>query len=247
MDTEELLRTYPRQRPPLSPEFEKVYLPVYLQSRDGATLAWKASQALEAWMHRKVARRSGGGPVLELGAGTLNHLRFEPPTAAYDVVEPWPDLYKGREERGRVRAFYSDISEIPPATRYRHIISIASLEHIVDLPVCLARCGLMLEPGGGLSAGIPSEGGFLWGFSWRASVGLLFRLKTGMNYGELISHEHVNEAPEIIKLTRLFFRKVRVTRFPLPWHHASLYAFIQAEDPDRDLCGRYLRQLSSPE
>jgi hypothetical protein len=55
---------------------------------DSVTGTYRITQSLEAWMHRRVAADSKPGQtVLELGAGTLNHLRFESPDETYDVVD----------------------------------------------------------------------------------------------------------------------------------------------------------------
>src|SRR5512138_280235 len=90
-----LLRSYPRRRPPLTPAHEKVYAEQYKLNREGARPIESLAQKLETWMHRRVASIAGA-PVLELGAGTLNHIRFEPRGIAYDVVEPFRELYAGR-------------------------------------------------------------------------------------------------------------------------------------------------------
>jgi hypothetical protein len=231
-----LLASYPRARPPLSHAVRAAYTELYLESRDGRNAVHRFSQRLEAWMHRRVGRGAvAGAPVLELGAGTLNHLSYEP-AGPYDIVEPFAALYQGRPALSRVRAVYRDIGEVEAKRAYGRIISIATLEHIVNLPGCLARAGLLLRPGGVFQAGIPSEGGFLWGAAWRLSVGLMFRLKRGIDYGELMRHEHVNTAREVVDLVRYYFRVVEVQRFPTPFHHLSLYAYLEAREPLLDRC-----------
>lgn len=237
MRTRQLLGSYPRVRPPLGDAVRGAYLSLHLDSRDARNPVHWLSQQLESWMHRRVARRGGRrGPVLELGAGTLNHVRYEPGVAPYDAVEPFVALYEGRPALERIRAIYRDICEVPGDQAYERVISVATLEHVQDLPACVARAGLLLRPGGVFQAGIPSEGGFLWGLSWRATVGLMFRVKRGLDYGELMRHEHVSTAREIVAVVRHFFRDVRVERFPLSWHHASLYAYLEAREPRLDHC-----------
>jgi hypothetical protein len=49
-------------------------------------------------------------------------------------------------------------------------------------------------------------------------------------------HEHVNTASEIMAVVRYLFRDVHVSRFPLPWHHASFYAYIEARNPSLERC-----------
>ena len=103
-------------------------------------------------------------------------LRFEAADETYDVVEPYTALYEGRPETKRVRTFYADIAEVPRENRYDRIISIATLEHVLDLPRLVAQAATLLKPEGTFAAGIPSEGGFLWNLAWRSSVGLSFRI-----------------------------------------------------------------------
>src|ERR1041385_2601890 len=113
-DIEQLLASYPRTRPPLPPALEAVYHDTYVSSREGRGILYRMTQSLEAWMHRRVAADSKPGQtVLELGAGTLNHLRFESPDEIYDVVEPYKALYEGRPGAGRVRSFFADIADVP--------------------------------------------------------------------------------------------------------------------------------------
>ena len=132
---------------------------------------------------------------------------------------------------------------MPEGSRYDRVISVAVLEHLEKLPEQVARCGLALAEGGVFQAGIPSEGGFLWGATWRLTTGISFRMRTGLPYRLLMRHEHINGAQEILRVVRHFFERVRVRRFPLPLHHLSLYAYIHAERPRRDVCEQFLGQI----
>ena len=132
-------------------------------------------------MHRRVAMGGVAGPVLEIGAGTLNHVPHESAYLkdwGYDVVEPQRHLYEDSPHRGVVRDFYDDITDVPADRRYARIVSVAVLEHVADLPGVLARCRELLLPGGLTQHGIPSEGGFPVGRSaggrrrgWRTGCG----------------------------------------------------------------------------
>ncbi len=238
---ERLLASYPRVRHGLPPELAAIYHDTYLSSREGRTVLYRITQMLEGWMHRR-ARRSAapGQQVLELGAGTLNHLRWEPAAAVYDVVEPYKALYEGRPEATGVRKFYDDLRDVPIANRYERILSIATLEHVLDLPRLVAQAALRIAPDGKFLAGIPSEGGLLWGAAWRMSVGLSFRLRTGQNYGDLMRHEHVSGANEIVAVVSHFFDRCKVARFPTPLLHGSLYAFLECSGPRLDRCETHL-------
>ena len=236
-----LLQSYPRQRPPLSPKHESTYLEDYRRNRLGLGPVQRVANAAERWMHRRVAAsRKSGSAILEIGAGTLNHLPFENDFAVYDVVEPLADLYEDSPFRGRIGSFYADITAVPPERRYDRVISVAVLEHLTDLPTAVAVAGLHLGDGGRFAAGIPSEGGFLWGLGWRCTTGLAYWLRTSRSYGVLMRHEHVSRADEIIRVIHVFFGNVTLRRFPLPLHHFSLYCYIDAQYPDRCRCQEFL-------
>lgn len=239
MAIDALLATYPRTRPPLTPAHEAVFAEQYKLNREGGTVADGAAQRLEQWMHRKVAAERGG-PVLELGAGTLNHLPFETGDAPYDIVEPFRALFAGKPDFSRLRAHYDSIHDVPEGRRYRRIVSIAVLEHLTDLPRELARSALLLEPDGVFQAGIPSEGGFLWWLGWRGATGLAYYLRTRLDYGVVMRHEHVNKAREIEAMVRHLFEDVSVSRFPTPFHQLSFYAYLEARRPRRDRAERLL-------
>jgi hypothetical protein len=56
-------------------------------------------------------------------------------------------------------------------------------------------------------------------------------------------YEHINDAHEIYALVDYFFENVTVRRFPLPFHHLSLYAAIEACQPRLERCRAYLEGL----
>ena len=227
--TRELLASYPRSRPPLSEAHRARYLLDYRQNRDGSTAATSLARRMEAWMHRRVAARGeAGGTILELGAGTLNHVPYESGWARYDVVEPFAELWQGSPLVERIANRYRSVFEVPAGARYDRVFSIAVLEHLTDLPAVLARCAELLGPGGIFQAGIPTEGGLLWGLGWRCVTGPAYRLRTGLDYASLMRHEHVNRAREIVALVGHFFGGVKVARYPAPMHHASFYSYLEA-------------------
>lgn len=237
------LSSFPKQRPPLEGEYAAIYDAYYEDNRQGRTPASSLSQLMERWLHRQVAAdvrvNPPPGPTLEIGAGTLNQLAFEPENAAYDVVEPFTRLLDAAAGRSRVRHVYEDIADVPATARYARVTSVAAFEHIENLPEVVARAGLMLLPGGALRVSIPSEGSPLWGLGWRLTTGLEFRLKRRLDYGVLMRHEHVNTAREIEDVLRYFFDTVR-SRFLGLTPGFSLYRFFACTDPDAALCSAYL-------
>jgi len=241
-----MFEAFPKTRPELPPEYRQAHRANYLDNRRGASPASALSLRFEKWMHRQVARdvsaESAGPPTLEIGAGTLNHLRFEPPRGRYDIVEPFAELYEAADGIERVHTVYRDISEVPLDPRYERIISIATFEHVCALPDVVARCGLLLAAGGCLRVAVPSEGTLLWGLGWRCLTGLEFKLRHGLDYGVLMRHEHVNTAREIEEVLRHFFASTRCRTLG-PCRALSIYQFFKCEVPQIERCLDHLGRL----
>jgi SAM-dependent methyltransferase len=238
-----LLASYPRARPPLSAPYLAVYEKELRLNRTGGSVLNRLAMSLEGWMHRVAAKRGTPGSVLEIGAGTLNHLPYES-AEAYDVVEPNKLLWAGSPRLARVRKVYESVGAVPEGAAYDRVLSVAVLEHLDALPEVVARAALLLKPDGIFQAGIPSEGGFLWGAAWRLTTGIGYRLRNGLPYGPLMRYEHVNDAEDILAVLRYFFRAVVVRRFPLPMHHLSFYTYAEASEVDGARCRAYLETLS---
>ncbi len=240
---------YPKTRPPLPEAIQRIYKAHYQENRSGGSPASSMAQRMEAWLHHQVAADlqtvadASQLRTLEVGAGNLNQLAYEPPSSAYDIIEPFDELYAGSSLLSRVRSVFRDIREVPEDARYDRITSVATFEHICDLPVVVARAGLLLEEGGTLRTSIPSEGTFLWTLGWQLTTGLEFRVRHGLDYGTLMRHEHVNNAAEIERVLDHFFRSRRCRVFGLS-RGISLYRFYEHSDPDRDRCRTYLESLA---
>jgi hypothetical protein len=244
MEIQNLLSTYPRQRPVIPAAYQQIYEREYQLNRRGETFISNIVKQLEAWMHRQVAGQQLSGNILEIGAGTLNHVPYET-TAHYDTIEPFKSLYVDSPLRSRLRNLYEDITDIPAEPQYDRLISIAVLEHLERLPEIIAYSALLLSSNGRIQHAIPSEGGALWGLGWRLTTGVSYRLRNGLPYGVLMRHEHINTAPEIIAIIRWFYNKVKIRRFPLPAYHCSFYTYIEATDPQLDRCRTYLSSIAT--
>jgi len=242
-DPSDLLARFPKVRSSLPDAYQRIYLDMYEHSRKGRNPAAAAALRLEQWMQRKAAERATF-PLLELGAGTLNHVPFEPLTGDYDVVEPLPKLYEGSPHASRISTFYYTVHDIPEDRSYKRIVSIAVLEHVLDLPALVARSALRLSDDGEMLSGIPTEGGLLWYLAWRFGTGTAFWLKYRMSYATFMRHEHVNQSDEITAVMRLFFDDVRVSRFPLTLKHVSFYTMLTARGPKKQAAQVYLDSLS---
>jgi hypothetical protein len=128
-------------------EYQEIYESMYKDNREGKGLMSFLSQKIESWMHRMVAKsKFDGNYVLEIGAGTLNQLKYElSEQPFYDIVEPFDKLYIGSPYLSKIRKIYDDIYKIPDENKYDRIISIATYEHIINLPEVLEKTKRLLK------------------------------------------------------------------------------------------------------
>lgn len=228
-----MFENYPKIRPELPTEFLNIYDEHYQNNRTGNTAATSISMRLEAWMHRLVASdvksKVGSKDTLEIGAGNLNHLPYEPIIANYDIVEPNLKAVDGSPNRHRIRNKFSDISEIPEGKRYHRITSIACFEHITDLPELIARSALLLHSEGEMRVAIPNEGSWCWKQGTKIT-GYEFNKKYGLDYQILMQYEHVNTADEIEAILTYFFKRVEC-RFLGISKKIAIYRYYRCRQP----------------
>ncbi len=241
-----MFNNYPKSLKPLPSEYKKIYTKHYLENRHGKTSISKAAKYMESWMHRKVANDISDvtkKSTLELGAGTLNHLPYEP-EHTYDIVEPYQELLMSAQHNHRIRNVYKDITEIPNKNAYNRIISIAVLEHLLDLPGVVARCALLLTKDGNFRAGIPNEGTILWKLGYKLTTGLEFKRRYKLDYNVLMQYEHVNSAAEIETVLKYFFKNVKCSVFGIS-KKMAFYRFYDCKNTNTDRCISYLNQLNN--
>ena len=169
--TSNLFSTFPKSALHSHPEFAAIYLKHYRNSREGNSKVLSLAKRAESWMHRKLAEDVKSGlpkSTLEIGAGTLNQLPYEPQSNPYDIVEPFHDLYESSPNLLASGIFTMTSWTFPDGAKYERITSVAVLEHICNLPEVIARSGLLLVEGGQFRAGIPSEGTILWRLGWKS-------------------------------------------------------------------------------
>lgn len=237
-----ILQSFPKSRPPLAEAYQKIFEAEYIANREGTNTVASLTQRLESWMHKKVAANQGSGAILEVGAGTLNHLTYENMSNPYDVIEPSEFLLNEGENINSIRKVYSEISALEPDTRYDRIISIAVLEHMVNLPTDLAELSTHLNAGATFQAGIPCEGELAWYLGWRCVSGLAFYLRHRLDYSPVMRHEHINTSDDIVALIKYIFDDVTIKRFPFPFRHMSFYMYIEARNPNIDAVRTLLDQ-----
>jgi hypothetical protein len=229
-----ILARFPKTRPPLPRAYQAIYEDHYRANRLATYRTTSLSRRMEAWMHRRVAADVAGRrppPTLEIGAGTLNHIAYEPHGDAYDIVEPFRCLYENSPWLGHVRRIHDDITDVPATERYDRIVSIATYEHLERLPDIVARAGLLLADEGVMRVAIPNEGTILWRLG-TAITGAEFRIRYGLDYQVLMRHEHVNTADEIEAVLRWYFHDVRVAVCGIH-RRLAFYRFLECRGYNR--------------
>lgn len=243
---ETILNKFPKKRIELPEAYQLIYKQHYLTNRNGQYRTTSWSKKLESWMHRKVAADILNGKqslsTLEIGAGTLNQLEYEATHGPYDIVEPFVELFEKSPRLKDVRTVYHDVDEIHGFT-YDRITTVATFEHVMDLPRLVAKAAELLKAQNGhLRVAIPNEGTILWRLG-TAVTGFEFRRKYGLDYQTLMKYEHVNTATEIEKVLEYFFEKVECSVCGLS-KGLAFYRFYDCSRPNMARVADY-RQLIS--
>ena len=223
-----LLKKFPKVRPALNQEYKDIYKKYYTLNREGSGVMNFLSQKMETWMHKKTSATSGKN-ILELGAGNLNHMKYEKFYDCYDIVEPFSDLYKNSRELPLVKNIFSSLEEISEDQKYEKIVTVATLEHLVDLPKEIKICKKLLKKEGKLQVAIPCEGEFAFKLRWMLTTGLSFKLKCKLDYSKFMEYEHVNNIDEILIVLKNDFKITKFERSPfiLPFKNLSFYAYLE--------------------
>ena len=243
-DREEILGSFPKMRQELPEAYQKIYETHYHKNRGGNYKTTGLSRKLEAWMHRQVAADTGKftkAATLEIGAGTLNQIPYEPAGGVYDIVEPFTGLFQSSEHLPRIRKVFTDVNEVNGA-RYQRITSIATFEHITNLPELVARTILLLNPAHGqLRIAIPNEGSMAW-YLGTTITGREFKKLYKLDYQVLMRFEHVNTADEIERVLHYFFGDVRHKVFGIS-RKLALYRFYSCRQPYTIIARDYLKRI----
>jgi hypothetical protein len=236
-----VLSLYPKSRIELPESYRAIYQQHYLANRNGEYATTSISKKLEGWMHQQVAADltpTSQASTLEIGAGTLNQLPYEPVVGPYDIIEPFHALYENAPGRERLSNVFDDISEARNSGPYDRITNVAVFEHIMDLPLVVAQSALLLKPKGSLRVAIPNEGTLLWNLGTRVS-GHEFKKRYGLEYKVLMRYEHVNTAADIEDVLDIFFAQSSCKVFGL-CKALAFYRFYECRAPQVDAARDYL-------
>lgn len=247
MNQVSILDKFPKRRNELPDDYKKIYKQHYISNREGNYKTTALSQKLEAWMHRKVAEdvteKNKQFSTLEIGAGTLNQLQYEPAQESYDIVEPFKELYENSLLLKKIRKVYDDISDVNNIY-YNRITTIATFEHITDLPFVVAKAATLLnKENGHLRVAIPNEGTVMWKLGTMVT-GFEFRKKYGLDYQVLMQYEHVNTAKDIEEVLNYFFKVTKCSVFGIS-KKIAFYRFYDCSSPHIERVNNYLSKKYS--
>ena len=213
----------------LPDKYLEIYEEFYLDYSQNNSFFRKIASFLESWCHL-LTYKSYPDPqsILELGAGNLNHVKYEKKFQYYDVIEPKQFLINASDpiDRDKITNIYSDIKELPENKIYEKIISIGVLEHIEELDYVLEKISYKLTPQGKFLVTIPAEGELLWWLVWRLTTGIAFWLKHRLDYGVIMKYEHVNTASKVIRLLNKYFKINFIKSFPFNIRNFRLLIYI---------------------
>ncbi len=213
----------------LPKKYLKIYKQFYLDYSQNNNIFRKLAVFVESWYHLLTYKNyPDPQSILELGAGNLNHVKYEKHFRNYDVIEPKKYLINASDpfNREKINNIYNDVKELPEDKTYEKIISIAVLEHIEDLDHLLEKISNKLTSPGKFLVTIPAEGEFLWWLGWRLTTGISFWLKYKLDYGVMMRYEHVNSASKVIRSLNKYFKIDFISSFPFNIKNLRLYIHI---------------------
>jgi len=241
-----LFDNFPKKRTELPKKYQDIYFEYYKKNRGGNTFASSLSKQMEAWMHKKVASdvsNNHNKSTLEIGAGTLNQLIYEN-TKPYDIIEPFSKLFENSPYKNLINNIYSDINKLGDEKKYDRITSIATFEHILNLPDVISKTCTLLKSDGLLRVAIPNEGTFCWKMGWKLTTGLEYKKKYNLDYGLLMKYEHVNTADEIDQILNFFYKDVKCTYLGIN-KKIAFYRFYVCSSPNRENNLKYQSKIKN--
>lgn len=213
---------WPKTLPPLSEAQERVY--------DDFVKRWhevlpQRYGVVERFNHAfpVKASRPGFRRTLEIGAGLGEHIHHERLTPAqqreYHALELRENMAaQMRVEHPGVRVIVGDCQRRLdfPDGHFDRYIAVHVLEHLPDLPACVAEARRLLHPERGqLLVVIPCEGSRAYALARRISAQRIFEREYGMPYRPFIEREHINLPHEILGQLERHFTVQRRRFFPL--------------------------------
>ncbi len=182
-------------------------------------------EMVERFNHGYVVKHSPTDFVttLEIGAGLGEHLRYESlndrQKDGYTALELRRNMVEELRQRfPAISAIQGDCqASLPfPDGYFDRILAIHVLEHLPDLPKCVAEMHRLCNKENGVfSVVIPCEGGLLYWLGRRLSAQRIFESRYKMPYRWFIEQEHLSTGPQVIEELKKLFVVQHIQYFPL--------------------------------
>ena len=236
MKIENILNKFPKKRPPLPIKIKKIFNNFLLNNRKNFF-----SEFSERWLHYSMKDRNSSKSVLEVGAGTLNHFKYENLNKTYDIIEPLKFLFKNSFFKKNINKIYKNIKDCKNLY-YSRIISCAVLQYHTDIPEFLYHSSLKLKKNGYHQHSVPCEGFPIWDFTRFLTTGLIFKIKYRYSFKHMAKYEHVNNLNEIIFLIKFFYKDFKIKySYPFFCKFLAFYANVEFSRPNKKNIKKYLK------
>lgn len=214
-------------------DYRKRFADTYDASNYESPVQSRVMHASHRLVERPFDRSSYFDKVLEIGAGTGEHVEFvRHRFGQYTVSDSDPkalDVAKSRATRpsqGTVKFELQDGGELDCADgSFDRVIATHVLEHIYRPHLALKEWRRVLKDGGMLSILIPTDPGIAWRFGRRLGP-RRNAIARGIEYDYVMAREHVNSCHNLIVLLRYYFHDVRESWWPLSLRSIDLNLFI---------------------
>ena len=217
---------WPKVLPPLTPEQQRIN-DDFMQ-RWHVELAGKSRYGLiENFNHKFPVRHTWPGfrTTLEVGAGLGEHLDYE--TLTSEQARGYYCNEYRENMAAEIRRRHPEVQTIVGDCQKRmdfadgtfdRILAIHVLEHLPNLPACLAELHRLInKERGQLLVVIPCEGSAAYSLARHLSAKRAFEKTYGIPYDVFIKREHINLPHEILAELEPYFSIEARSFFPLPF------------------------------
>lgn len=214
-------------------EYREKFSEVYDESNYSSPLQSSAMRASHKLVEKAFDERAHFGRVLEVGAGTGEHLTFVRHSFdEYTLTDLDPRTLEVARRKladipnGKVKFEVQTGSELAyPDNTFDRLVATHVLEHIYQPHLALKEWRRVLKHGATLSILIPTDPGMAWRlgrhFGPRKNA-----MAQGIAYDYVMAREHVNSCNNLIAILRHYFPESKEAWWPFPISSIDLNLFF---------------------